>query len=225
MITINLLPPEEREAPPTSAARLLVIAASALIALVSVVFYAMTHYIDLPNMQTALQKSKKELAEWQSKKIPQRHTQAFQVAKVLKKREDTIENIRLLKSEMARKLTEYAQIIKEHQYSWSGDLHIKRNDAPSNTRRRLLPGQVVQQNTIKIPTYEWAYAARTAGDKLQTAINYYKAIQRHPSFWRDFEKIATPEYELQEEDPELFKPHLGYKFNIRMTMKMNRTKK
>lgn len=225
MITINLLPPEEREAPPTSAARLMVIAASALIALVSVVFYAMTHYIDLPNMQSALQKSEKELAEWRLKKIPERHTEVFQVATVLKKREDTIENIRLLKSEMARKLTEYAEIIKEHQYSWSGDLHIKKDDAPTNTRRRLVPGAIPQQTGVKIPTYQWAYAVRTAGDQLQTAINYYKAIQRHPSFWRDFEKIATPEYELQEEDPEIFQPHLGYKFDIRMTMKMDRKQK
>merc|ERR1712170_185376 len=175
-------------------------------------------------MQAALQKSQKEHAEWQLKKIPQRHTEVFQVATVLKKREDTIENIRLLKSEMARKLTEFAEIVKVHQYSWVGDLHIKKQDAPTNQRRRLGPLQPAQSG-VKIPKYQWEYAVRTAGDKLQTAINYYKAIQKHPSFWRDFEGIATPEYQLEEEDPELFKPHLGYKFDIRMTMKMDRKQK
>ncbi|WP_372371311.1 hypothetical protein [Candidatus Uabimicrobium sp. HlEnr_7] len=224
MITINLLPPEEREAPPTSAARLLVVAASVLIALVAVVFYGMTHYIDLPNMQTALGNSQKEFREWNAKQIPQRHTEAFQVAGVLKKREDTIENIRLLKSEMARKLTEYAEIIDTHGRSWSGDLHVKKDDV-AGVRRQPLRGPIIPTSTVTIPTYQWAYKAGTASDNFQIAIDYYKAIQNHTSFWRDFVGIKTPEYDLQEEDAKIFKPHLWYQFNIQMTMKMDRKQK
>lgn len=226
MITINLLPPEEREAPPTSTARLMVVAASVMIALISIVFYGMTHYIDLPNAQAALAKSQKDFNEWNAKKIPQRHAEVNKVAGVLKKREDTIENIRLLKSEMARKLTEYAQIINEHKYSWSGDLHIKKQEV-RQVRRRVgrLRSPTAGAPKVKIPKYEWAYTARTAGNDLQIAINYYKAIQRNKSFWKDFISIKSPAYELEVEDPELFKPNEGYKFDIRMTMQMDRKQK
>lgn len=222
MITINLLPPEHREAPPTSTGRMLSIIVSILIVIIPLIFYGITHYVDLPKMQTALSETKIELAKWQRKQIPKRHTEIYRLSATLKKREKTVDNIRLLKTEMARKMTEFYEIIDGHGHVWAGGLNIKKQEKRA-ARRQVRRGAIQPKKTINVPEYQWLYKVRTAGDDLQTAINYYRQIRSHDQFWNDFVGIQTPEYEKFSIDVDGIKAFEGYEFDIKMTMKMDRS--
>ena len=212
MIQINLLPPEIRREPPTSIRRYAVVAVSFIVALLSCIWYLNVHYVKLAEAQTQYDQTVSKRQKLQSQGIEKDHREIRKLVKDASAREESVEKIRYMRSDLSRKLYEFAQLLSNHPV-WVDGLSITRANQDARSK-----AAAKSKTKYPVPVYKWSTQATCVGKELQTPITFFKEMEKD-KFFKDFLSYVAPNF-TKTEFPKEYRERIGYNFLLEMEMQI-----
>ena len=212
MITINLLPAEYRVPDTTSPTRILVIAASVLIGIISCAFYLFVHLHELEN-------AKKELADKEAearREMVHRKTNQNlqQVIQGFEARDKAVDSAQALRVPFSKKLYEFAELMANGSHPvWLNNLNIVGVQQQGQSRRGRKPAPA------GLPTFAWRGSSICAAETMNKANTFYRAILQDKAFYQDFVESEVPRYTRSEISGE-YVQKISWNFNLNMKMQM-----
>jgi len=223
MIQINLLPKEHIVEPPTPVARIVSAAIALLLVGLGVAWFVAKNN-EKNNMQLTLNGKITKRKKLEKEKIENRYREITSLIKNLETREEAIQNIQLLRTEMSRKLFEFSDILSSGAHPvWLTKLKI----AKAKDKTRLSPAERRRQRrskksqNVKIPTFAWTSTAECAGSQLTPAVNLFQALIDDEKYHQDIAGTGVPNYKAVELE-EGYEETVGFTFNLDMNIQLKR---
>ena len=205
MIKINLLPPELQSPKslggiPFSKKDVLFVSASAIIFLVSFVFYAITHFIVLPGEQEELRKKQSERASLV--KYEKENSSVKSTISSLTSLQKSIDECRSKRIRFSKKLHELANLVtknnNEHRV-WLDNLEIteaKPQKAKTSKRSRRKSKTPAGP---KMGLHLWQASAICQSSELAVATGFFRDMQENRFFKGSFLNYKIPTFDSDEE--------------------------
>lgn len=222
MIEINLLPMDLRVNPPRSSTRVMIIAASVAIALTSFSFYLYIHFSTLQKAREGYEAIKQEREKLEGTGIEKQHKEIERLVKVASEREESVAEIRYMRSDLSRKLNEFAKLCANHPV-WFDGIEVRREEekakAKSKSKGKKKSSTKKTEEPIPVPKYVWSAPGTCEADELKIPVAFYQAMENDENFFRDIISVNVPNYS-QVDFGEDFGNAKGYTFRLEMQMQI-----
>ncbi len=220
MIEINLLPTELRVNPPRSSTRVMIIAASVAVALTSFSFYLYIHFSTLQKAQEGYEAIKQEREKLEGTGIEKQHKEIERLVKVASEREESVAEIRYMRSDLSRKLHEFAKLCSNHPV-WFDGIQVTREEekAAKKAKGKNKAATKKAGDPVPVPKYTWSAPGTCEADELKIPVAFYQAMENDENFFRDIISVNVPSYS-QVDFGEDFGNAKGYTFRLEMQMQI-----